>query len=296
MGAGARPPSCHTIPIVPAGRIHHLNCGSMCPVGARYLLGQDQRIICHVLLVEGSSGLTLVDTGFGTADVTKPARSSKPFNAMMRPALDQSETAISQLRSLGFDPADVRHIVLTHLDIDHGGGLPDFPAAQVHIWSREYEAMLRPPMRERIRYAVGRPHWAHGPAWVTHDTAGDEWLGFESVQLLPDGDPEMLLIPLPGHTLGHTGVAIRRGDGWLLHCGDAFFYRDEVSTPPNCPPGLRAFQVLVEANGKLRRQNQERLRELALRHGDEVELICAHDPVMLDQAQGADVRAPVAPS
>jgi phosphoribosyl 1,2-cyclic phosphodiesterase len=27
--------------------------------------------------------------------------------------------------------------VLTHLDIDHSGGLPDFPQAQVHLWARE---------------------------------------------------------------------------------------------------------------------------------------------------------------
>ncbi|WP_373317754.1 MBL fold metallo-hydrolase [Planotetraspora silvatica] len=28
---------------------------------------------------------------------------------------------------MGYDPADVRHIVVTHLDVDHCGGLPDFP-------------------------------------------------------------------------------------------------------------------------------------------------------------------------
>jgi glyoxylase-like metal-dependent hydrolase (beta-lactamase superfamily II) len=257
----------------------------MCPVAARYLLGDNPRIICHVLLIEGSDGLTLIDTGFGTADVNAPPRSSAAFNWMMRPKLELGETAISQVRALGFDATDVKHIIVTHLDIDHAGGLPDFPAAQVHLWSREYEAMQRPPLRERVRYAVGKPHWAHGPSWVTHDFGGDEWLGFESVRVLPQSDTEILMIPLPGHTLGHTGIAVRRDDGWLLHCGDAYFYRDETRTPPNCPRGLRGFQVVVEANGKLRRQNQERLRELAQRHGGEVELICAHDPVLLEQAQ-----------
>jgi glyoxylase-like metal-dependent hydrolase (beta-lactamase superfamily II) len=117
--------------------------------------------------------------------------------------------------------------------------------------------------RERRRYRTAAPHWSHGPRWLKHAPAGDRWLGFESVRVLPASDPEILLIPLAGHTLGHVGVAVTRGDGWLLHCGDAYFHHAEVQTPPHCPPGLRAFQSLTQADRRLRRQNQERLRELA---------------------------------
>jgi glyoxylase-like metal-dependent hydrolase (beta-lactamase superfamily II) len=275
---------------MPAPRVHHLNCGTMCPWGRRYINGDGARlagarIVCHVLLIEGADGLTLVDTGYGSDDVRNPRQISLPFTTAMRPRLEMGETALSQVRELGFDPGDVRHIVLNHLDVDHAGGLPDFPAAQVHVWAREHEAMTRPPLRERVRYAIGSAHWAHGPRWAIHEFAGDEWLGFESVVVLSGSDTEILLIPLPGHSLGHTGVALRQQDRWLLHCGDAYFHREEVSTPPSCPPGLRAFQAIVQANGKLRHQNQERLRELARGHPGEVDLICSHDPVLLDRAQ-----------
>ncbi|HEY8763168.1 MAG TPA: MBL fold metallo-hydrolase [Solirubrobacteraceae bacterium] len=246
---------------------------------------ESAHIVCHVLLIEAEDGLVLVDTGFGTDDVRNPRQLARPFTVATRPRLRIEDTALSQVRELGFDPADVRHIVLTHLDIDHAGGLPDFPEAQVHVFDREHEAMLRPPLRERVRYRIGSPHWAHGPRWVTHELAGDEWLGFESVRVLPGSDTEILLIPLPGHSLGHTGIALRQAEGWLLHCGDAFFHRDEVRTPPSCPPGLRAFQNVVQANGKLRRQNQERLRELAHREAGSVTLFCSHDPTQLEAAQ-----------
>ena len=33
----------------------------------------------------------------------------------------------------GFRREDVRHILVTHLDFDHAGGLPDFPDAVVHV-------------------------------------------------------------------------------------------------------------------------------------------------------------------
>jgi glyoxylase-like metal-dependent hydrolase (beta-lactamase superfamily II) len=274
---------------MPDATIHHINCGTMCPRGQRLLSGRGSlfgaaKLVCHVLLIEGPDGLTLVDTGFGTGDIAKANEMDRAFKALTRPRLDNSETAIEQLKAKGFDPADLRNIVLTHLDIDHGGGLPDFPEARVHLWAREHETMLNPPRRERRRYEITKPQRAHGPNWVLHKTEGDEWLGFESVRVMPDSAAEILLIPLPGHSLGHTAVAVRQGEGWILHCGDAYFFHDEVRTPPDCPAGLRMFQNLVQADGRLRRQNQDRLRDLASRHGCEVDLICSHDPVYLDEA------------
>jgi glyoxylase-like metal-dependent hydrolase (beta-lactamase superfamily II) len=261
--------------------IHHLNCGTMCPRGARLLAGEggllaQARLVCHCLLIEGAEGLVLVDTGFGLADTREPGQLGAPFRAIVRPRVDPAETAIEQIRGLGFAPEDVRDIVTTHLDLDHCGGLPDFPAAEVHLLGRELEEALHPGWRERTRYVAA--HWAHGPRWATHGVEGEEWHGFDSVRILPGSEEEILLIPLPGHTRGHTGVAIRDGDRWLLHCGDAYFHHGEVQTPPHCPGGLRAFQVLNQVDGTARVANRERLRELAARRGDEVQLICSNDP------------------
>lgn len=262
----------------------------MCPRGERLLSGQGSllgpaRLVCHVLLIEAPDGLILVDTGLGMEDVKYPDRMDRGFKALTRPPLYATETAVEQIKAKGLDPADVKHIVLTHLDIDHSGGLPDFPQAKIHLWTKELEAMGNPPGREKRRYAISRSHWAHGPNWVTHDIGGDEWLGFESVRILPDSAAEILLIPLPGHSLGHTGVALKQGDGWLLHCGDAYFIHGDIETPRQCPGGLRAFQTLVQADSRLRHQNQDRLRDLASRHASEVTLICSHDPNELDRLQ-----------
>ena len=120
---------------------------------------------------------------------------------------------------------------------------------------------------------------------MRHEAEGDEWFGFEGVKILPNLGTEVLMVPLIGHTLGHTGIAIKRDGDWLLHCGDAYFYHNEIATPPSCPPGLRFFQNLNNADRRQRLANQERLRELARRHGDEVQLVCSHDPDELDLAQ-----------
>jgi glyoxylase-like metal-dependent hydrolase (beta-lactamase superfamily II) len=268
--------------------IHHLSCGTLCPRGALLVNGEGglrerARLVCHCLLIEGAEGLVLVDTGFGLDDVRTPRQLGVVFNAVLSPRLEVAGTAISQIRALGFDPGDVRHVVTTHLDLDHAGGLPDFPDAEVHLLGLELRAAMHPSWRDRARYVAA--HWAHGPRWVEHNAGGDEWFGFQSVRVLPGSDAEILLIPLIGHTHGHTGVAVRRGEDWLLHCGDAFFHHGEVATPPHCPRAIAAFATLDEVDRTARRGNVERLRELAARHGSEVELICSHDASYLDAAQ-----------
>ena len=265
-------------------RIHHINCGTMCPYGRRLMAYEGgwletAEMCCHCLLIETGQGLVLVDSGLGSADISDPGRLGRIFLHGIRPQLREEETALAQVRALGFAPSDVRHIVVTHLDLDHAGGLEDFPGAQVHVFDAELDAATAPGLRERLRYIPAQ--WAHQPHWVRHATTGERWFDFEAVRAIPGLDPEVLLVPLAGHTRGHCGVAVRCPEGWLLHCGDAYFFRGEVDTPATCPLGLMAFQSLVQINGTQRLHNQRRLRELKRAHSGEVSLFCAHDPVEL---------------
>jgi glyoxylase-like metal-dependent hydrolase (beta-lactamase superfamily II) len=259
----------------------------MCPRGGRLLGGQggplaEAKLVAHCLLIEAGGELVLVDTGYGTGDASNPKRLGQPFRAMVRPQCNIGETAIRQVEALGFDPGDVRHIVVTHLDLDHAGGLGDFPAAQVHVFAPELAASRSPSLRERSRYIS--EHFGHGPDWAEHEVDGDAWFGFDSVRLLPEVDAEIAMLPLVGHSRGHAGIAVGTADGWLLHCGDAYFHHGEVETPRSCPVGLTVFQSLVQYDGKARRHNQERLRELAREHGDELRLICSHDPADFERS------------
>jgi glyoxylase-like metal-dependent hydrolase (beta-lactamase superfamily II) len=274
-------------------RVYHINCGSMCPRGRRLLAGEGgwletADVVCHCLLIETDDGLVLIDTGFGVDDVRDLGRLG-PVYKLMRPQARVEETAVKQVEALGFEAGDVRRIVATHLDPDHSGGLPDFPDAEVHVFAPELEAALEPSLRDRPRYA--RSHWAHGVDWVRHEVEGDDWFGFEGVRILPGTGAEMLLVPLAGHTKGHSGIALKTGEGWLLHCGDAYFHHGELSTPPNCPPGLSFFQNLNNADRKQRLANRERLRELAGRHGDEIAFVCSHDPHELEREQARAAAA-----
>lgn len=285
-------------------RIHHLNCISTCPAGGHLMDARTPGVFtrghlcCHCLLLETDGGLVLVDTGLGLRDVEQPrTRLSGFFLALLSPDLREEMTAARQVEQLGFRREDVRHIVLTHLDFDHAGGLDDFPHASVHMMAveRDYAVLQKTWLdRQRFRpqqWGGTRPHWrVHAP------DQGERWYGFDCVRELPGLPPDVLLVPLPGHTHGHAGVAVKGEDGrWLLQAGDAYFFHRELDLDkPWCTPGLRMYQWMMEKDRKARLANQARLRELRRDHGHEVTVCCGHDPIEFERMTGHALDTPIA--
>ncbi|MDX2204125.1 MAG: MBL fold metallo-hydrolase [Hyphomicrobiaceae bacterium] len=267
-------------------RVHHLNCGSHCPLGGAIFDGVSQGVradICtHCLLIESPAGLILVDTGYGMEDVRNhTARLPRLWPTFLNVRFRQEDTARNQIEQLGFSATDVRHIVLTHLDFDHCSGLSDFPDARVHVLRTEEAAAQRRRgfvARQRYRPAL----WANAADWRTYAPKGERWYGFEAVRQLDGLPPEILLVPLAGHTEGHAGVAVDTGTRWLLNAGDAFMHPGELScSPPQMPIGLKVYQSLMDTHAAKRVENLARLRELhSVQHGH-VAVFCSHDPLAL---------------
>ena len=270
-------------------RIHHLNTGTMCPIGGRLVNGsggifQRARLVCHCLLVETRDGLALVDTGIGLGDIKNPAQLGRRWVRQTAPRLDAAETAVQQVKALGYAVSDVRHLLLTHLDRDHAGGIPDFPNARVHVLRAEYEmAVLGKPAAPKGRYVAEQ--WQHGPAWALYGEGGEDWFGFKGVRALGDREADVLMIPLPGHTLGHCGIAVRAKDKWWLHAGDAYFFHAQLQPKARMPLALGYFQRRADMDRAARLANQERLQALQANHGSEVAIINSHDPVHYERCR-----------
>ena len=121
-------------------------------------------------------------------------------------------------------------------------------------------AVLRPSLSEKGRYRT--VHIRGRSGWTLHVSTGEEWNGFPCVRDVPGLGGEVLMIPLPGHSRGHTGVAVRGERGWILHAGDAYFHRDElVGRPP--PFLLRTMERFTNTDTRQRFANLRRLQVLA---------------------------------
>lgn len=267
-------------------RIHHLNCGTMCPLCERLIntragsVMTPGKFVCHCLLIETPEGLVLVDTGLGSLDISQSRRRlGAVYPTLFKPSLLMEETAIQQVLKLGFKAEDVRHIIITHVDLDHAGGLSDFPHAKVHIFKPELEQLHKPSLSDRIRFR--QVQFEHNPDWVVHEEQGEAWFGFNCIRAIDGLSTDVLLIPLVGHTRGHTGVAVKLGERWILHCGDAYYHHSQITQNPQVPAASMMFQRAMASIPSARVENLERLRRLALHHRDQVELFSAHDPVEL---------------
>jgi glyoxylase-like metal-dependent hydrolase (beta-lactamase superfamily II) len=253
-------------------RVHALNCGFLQPrlEGIRHRLSPwwpPEGVPCRCWLIETQSGLILVDTGIGLIDVAIPWRRLGPrWLALFETPKNPDATAVRQIRKLGFAISDVRHVIVTHLHSEHTGGLADFPDASVHLHSQAIE-IVKSNARTSWRY---RPqHWAHSPHWEPWHDGDISWFGMRGVQRIVGLREEILLVPLPGHDLGHAGVAVRTERGWWLHTGDA---RSPIR-PHRALPDVLGISSDASLFGSS--FTRRRLMSLAEHHG--VRIVGSHD-------------------
>jgi glyoxylase-like metal-dependent hydrolase (beta-lactamase superfamily II) len=175
--------------------------------------------------------------------------------------------------------------VITHLDLDHAGGMVDFPNARVHLHAREHAAaMARSHFKERERYL--KTHWSHGPKWEVYSEDGDTWRGLPAIVKLRGVEADVGLLPLHGHTRGHSGVLAKApgsapaDDRWLVHAGDAYFHHGTLDGT-GTPLGFAMFERATQMDSSKRRASLGALRQLRHNYRD-VDVFSAHDPIELE--------------
>jgi len=232
--------------------------------------------ITRCLLLESREGLVLVDAGIGLRDFLHPNLRFRVFFAGNRGNRDPEQAVIRQIIRLGYDPQDVHHFVLTHLHLDHAGGIQDFPWAKVHVYRLEHSAATSGHKQHLLEYGYEPHHWAHDPDWALYETQDEPWFGLPCARVLEIEDTQILLVPVPGHTRGHCGVAISTSNGWLLHAGDAYVRDMQIDPlqPRSAFPGFGAWfeGLLFPLQGRIL------LQKLLKSAKDQVQVFCAHDP------------------
>lgn len=264
-------------------KIHHLNCGTLCPITGSFIgkklsfLNKWTGLVCHCLLIEtDNNGLILIDTGLGVKDVVNDDRffTHLLFKNFAKPVLDIKETAFHQIVKMGFSPKDVQHIIVTHLDVDHVGGLADFPDALVHVHESEWElAFGSKSFMNSTRYLPEQ--FSHNVKWKKYSNSEAEWKGFKSIVPLENISQDIALIHLPGHTSGHSGVYIKDSDNELFFVGDAYLNRNQL-IGKNYLPYIKIYNQLFQMDKDLFFKNLEALSKIQ-KENKNINVFCSHD-------------------
>lgn len=189
-------------------------------------------------------------------------------------------TLSDELRRFDLKPRDINFVLLSHLHWDHVSGVPDIPGIKLCVNKVEYEAAVR-----------GRVPTHDGLVWElagdnpleVFDIDGPPYAGFRaSLDLFGDGS--ILLLPLPGHTPGNTGMLINRSNGQRLFLiGDSAYLGENYLKPTPAHP---VFWSMATCDDKVARDTLRQLNRFNRVH-PHVPLIAMHDR----DAQQAFIRS-----
>ncbi len=179
----------------------------------------------NIFLVEHEEGLCLFDTG-QTARAAEPGYfpSWYPFFRLSRFELRPDDEVAPQLARLGYEPHDLRWVVLSHLHTDHVGGIDAFAQAEVLVSRTEWEAAQG--IGGRMRGYLPQ-YWPAAVEVTKVEFDGPPLGPFAASHALgPDGS--LVLVPSPGHTRGHMSLLVRGPQSSFLLGGDAVLRASEL--------------------------------------------------------------------
>jgi len=182
---------------------------------ALYQVGWDEDIKINLYIWairnKNNGEITLVDTGTDMA-------MGKKFNSFVAGSVFIPPSQL--VTRFGIDPEQVTKVVITHMHIDHVGGMNDFPKlypnAQFYIQKNEFDFWVKDPLAQRrafkmFGYAPGVnavAELAKTPRLTMVD--GDQAVG-----------PGMELLLAPGHTLGLQAVLLSTAKGQTILGSDS---------------------------------------------------------------------------
>ena len=126
------------------------------------------------------------------------------------------------LRSAGYTPEEIDLVLVTHLHSDHIGGLTTqdgkrvFPNAEVYVAKEDSDFWLSPELAAKAPKEV-LPFFQAAQAVSAPYIQAGKWHPFSSSGPIVDG---MQVVPLHGHTPGHTGYEFSSKGQKILFWGD----------------------------------------------------------------------------
>jgi len=252
---------------VPEGvRLHMFECGTLkCHlenIKMNQGLGEEYEIPVPWFVVEHPAGLVVIDGGNAAECADDPRAHWGDISDVYWPVMTPEQACVPALKAAGFDPADVRYVLQSHLHLDHTGALgaiDQFPNAEVITTRTEYEYAFAPDWFAAGGY-IQKDYNKPGVPWALLEDTEDGYDVF--------GDGTIRCWRTPGHAPGHQSFEVTLpSSGAMLLTVDAAYTMDHWEE--KALPGFLASVVDTVRSVK-------KLHRIARRSGATV--VTGHDP------------------
>lgn len=179
------------------------------------------------LLIDHPDGLVMFDTGNAFEVVHNKEEHWGDVVAAYDPVMTEDQWCVNAIQKVGYKPEDVKFVVLSHLHLDHAGGVGHFPNAKYIV------------QRDEMHFAYVPDFYMKG-AYIRKDFDKQvDWMllnGWRDDKFDLFGDQSIVIYFTPGHTPGHQSILVN-----LPNSGPMFFAADSCYTLENLNnvlPGL----------------------------------------------------------
>ncbi len=185
--------------------------------------GEKPAIPIHAFLLQTGATNILFDTGCHPRAIDgawPEALRGNPFVPGDGGAL------LTRLAQLGLRPEDIDHVIVSHLHLDHAGGVHLFPQAQVFVQQEELEHVLADD-------AAGTLDFFHVQCDVDNwKRAGTRWVPVpRDVRETPLCPGVTILNLGPGHSFGMLGLSVSLQCGSFVMAADAIYAAEHLGPP-----------------------------------------------------------------
>jgi glyoxylase-like metal-dependent hydrolase (beta-lactamase superfamily II) len=192
--------------------------------------------------------------------------------------LERKESLKDQLITLGISPSDIQHIIISHFHSDHIAGLKDFPQSDFICAKSGWDKTKTLRGFQALKHAFipnlipenfeSRVHFLdHFEKCILPE----ELRPFKQGYILPNSQQQVILIPLPGHAVGHIGAFVKTDQGWTLLASDAAWSSENFKNLKK--PSRLAYLIMDNAQA----YNQTLLKLKELSQNPQVTIYLSHE-------------------
>lgn len=198
-------------------------------------------------------GNVLFDTGCHSTVADDPIPRWGNLSKVLVPIMGPNDNVVRELATLNLSPTDIDLVVNSHFHPDHCGCNEFFTKATIICHEKELEHVKKP---NALQLGYFRADWDHPMPIEVINSEKDLF-----------GDERLVLLPLPGHSPGLTGLLAN-----LDHSGSFLLTSDAVCVRENLD--LETIPRMTW-NADLLLQSVSEIKRI---EAGGVTVVCGHDP------------------